>query len=355
MKKLIGITMALAMVLMTACSGTPVISPSSSVPAASSEESASSSEAVSLPSDGSALKTGLAVVPSVASSKDAGEEPGLAQSDVTLVAVTVDENGVITNCAIDSVQAKINFDASGKITTDLAAPIPTKNELGDAYGMKKASGIGKEWNEQAAAFAQYVVGKTADEVKGIALNEKGAAADADLASSVTVSIGGYMDAVVQAVENAQPLGAAQGDTLVLSAVTSAADSKDAGEEPGLAQAYVTVAATTYRDDVISSCVIDAVQCNVNFDAAGKITTDLAAPILTKNQLGDDYGMKKASAIGKEWYEQAAAFAQYVVGKTADEVAGIAVTEKGAAADADLASSVTIGLGAFQQVIVNGAA
>ena len=37
--------------------------------------------------------------------------------------------------------------------------------------MKKASGIGKEWNEQAAAFAKYVEGKTANEIAAIAVDE----------------------------------------------------------------------------------------------------------------------------------------------------------------------------------------
>ena len=91
----------------------------------------------------------------------------------------------------DAVQAKVNFDASGAITTDVSQPVQSKNELGDAYGMKKYSGIGKEWYEQAAAFAAYAQGKTLDEITGIAVNEKGAPADADIASSVTISVGGF--------------------------------------------------------------------------------------------------------------------------------------------------------------------
>jgi hypothetical protein len=39
--------------------------------------------------------------------------------------------------------------------------------LGDGYGMRSASKIGKEWNEQANAFAAYVIGKTVDEVKAL--------------------------------------------------------------------------------------------------------------------------------------------------------------------------------------------
>ena len=359
MKKLLALL--LTAVLLTACSGTPVISPSSSQPqgaaeSSSQEESSSEAPEAALPADGESVKTGLAVLPSVASSKDAtAEEPGLAQSDITLVAVTVDGNGVITGCAIDSIQAKINFDQQGAITTDLSTTFPTKGELGDGYGMKAASAIGKEWYEQADALAQYAVGKTAEDLRGIALTQDGKAADADLAASVSIAIGGYVDGIVQAAESATYLGASQGDTISLGAVTTMADSKNAtAEEEGLAQAYGTVAAVTSRDGVISSCIIDAVQCNVNMDAAGKITTDLAAAPLTKNQLGEDYGMKAASSIGKEWYEQAAAFAQYVVGKTADEVTGIAVTESGAAADADLAASVTVSIGAFQQVVAAAA-
>ncbi len=116
-----------------------------------------------------------------------------------------------------------------------------------------------------------------------------------------------------------------------------------------------MAAITLNGDVITSCIIDAVQADVNFDTTGTITTDLTAPVLSKNALGDDYGMKKASAIGKEWYEQAAAFSAYVVGKTPEEVSGIAVNEKGGAADADLAASVTISIGQFQALVAKAGA
>ncbi len=191
-----------------------------------------------------------------------------------------------------------------------------------------------------------MVGKTIDQVTGIAVTEDGKAGDADLASSVTMSIGGYLDGIQQAVANAQHLGASKGDTLVLTSTTSLTDSKDAtAEEDGLAQAYATVGAITMNGDTITSMVIDAVQANVNFDAAGQITTGLTAAQPSKNQLGDDYGMRKASSIGKEWYEQAAGFAAYAIGKTPAEVSGIAVTEDGKAADADLAASVTISIGA----------
>jgi hypothetical protein len=217
--------------------------------------------------------------------------------------------------------------------------------------MKGASGIGKEWYEQANALAAYVVGKTVDEVKGIAINEEGAATDAELAASVTVGIDGYLAGIEKAVANAQDLGAKAGDTLGLGVKTTIAKSTDAAADAdGLAQAYSNYAAVTYgADGKITSCFIDASQTNVNFTVEGKLTTALDAAFKTKQELKEEYGMKGASAIGKEWYEQANALAAYVTGKTVDEVKGIAVSE-GYAADAELKASVTVHITDYLEVI-----
>ena len=360
MKKLFAMILAgtLAAGTLSACGSTAVVAvpqPETSAPPAS-EPTTPAPQTGESAGEG-AVKTGLYLGTDLSSSKPAADgEDGLAQANINLVAVTISEDGVIDECVIDAVQSKVNFDAAGAITTDLSAPVSSKNELGDAYGMKKASSIGKEWNEQVQALADYVEGKTLDEIRGIAVTEDGKAGEADLAASVTISIAGYLDAIEEAAANATYLGAMAGDTLYLTSTTSLADSKDASAEgDGLAQAYTTAAAITMNGDTITSCAIDAVQANVNFDTAGAITTDLTAPVLTKNQLGDDYGMKKASAIGKEWYEQAAAFGAYVAGKTPDEVAGLAVTEEGKAGDADLAASVTISIGDFQTLVAKAGA
>ena len=188
-------------------------------------------------------------------------------------------------------------------------------------------------------------------MKGISISEEGKPTGADLTASVTMSIGGYISAIEQAAANASHLGASKGDRLVLTTTTNAAKSTDAtSDADGLAQAYATVGALTLSGDTITSMVIDAVQANVNFNAAGTITTDLAAAQPSKNELGADYGMGKVSSIGKEWDEQAAAFASYVTGKTVAEATGIAVTEEGNAGDADLAASVTIGVGDFLTLV-----
>lgn len=300
---------------------------------------------------GEIIKTGFAVITSTAKSADAGEKDGLAQIDSTAVAVTIDKDGKIIECIIDAVQTKINFSKEGKVLTDLATVVKTKNELGLDYGMVKFGGAKKEWNEQAAAFAQYAVGKTVADLKGIAVNEKGAPTDADLTASVTIGIKGFIDAIEEAVANAADMGAKAGDKLGLGIVTTIAksadfqeakDGKEAKDGQGQAYSYYTVV-TTGADGKITSAIVDSTQGTVKFDATGKITSDITAEVKTKNELGDAYGMKKASGIKKEWYEQAKAFADYVVGKTAEEVKGIAVNEKGAPTDADLTASVTVGV------------
>ena len=106
----------------------------------------------------------------------------------------------MTSCVIDSVQAKVNFDQTGTISTDLTAPVQTKNQLGENYGMVAWGGAIAEWNEQAASFAAYVTGKTIDEVQTIAVNEKTAPTEADLASSVTIAIGGFQELVAKAMQ-----------------------------------------------------------------------------------------------------------------------------------------------------------
>lgn len=291
-----------------------------------------------------AVKTGLSFVTTLNSSKD-----GQAQANLALTAVTVDANGVITDCVIDYMQAKIKFDETGKLTTDKATVFQTKNELGDGYGMRKASAIGAEWNEQAAAFAAYCVGKTLDQLAAIELNEKGIAVD--IAASCSLKADDFLPGVIDAVNNAADLGAKKGDALKLATYATMSKSKDAtAEANGLAQVYAHVGVFTLNGDVITSCYIDAVQANVNFDAQGKITSDITVPATSKNNLKDGYGMRGASKIGKEWFEQSAGFAAFITGKTLNEAVAIARNP----AETDVVASCTIKTGDFLQLIVKAA-
>ena len=356
MKKLTAIlSLVLSLCLLAGCMGTPVVyrcdCPTEGEQTNTGNGTSSDTET---PAEG-ALKTGLAIV---ANAKDstaaAADADGEAKYDVTVVAVLVDAGGVIRDCIIDSIGTSVKFNAAGAITSDLSAEVLTKNELGDSYGMKAYGGAKYEWYEQAAALADFAVGKTIDELKNGAVGADGKAVDVDLASTATIYLGGYVAAIEKAVANAQHLGAQSGDILKLAILSNVGSSAGVGEKDGTAQLDTDAAAITMNGDTITSCRIDSVQAKVSFDAAGAITSDISAEFATKNELGENYGMKAWGGASYEWNEQAASFASYVTGKTAAEVAGIAVNEKTAPADADLSATVTIAIGGFQALIAKAA-
>ncbi|MBR4082019.1 MAG: hypothetical protein IKK21_09575 [Clostridia bacterium] len=292
-----------------------------------------------------AVKTGLAILVSNAGSKNAtADAAGVADSYIKIFAVTVDDNGVIDACKIDYIQAKINFNAAGEVTTAMGTVFASKIELDDAYGMRKASPIQKEWDEQANAFADYCVGKTVEELKGIAVNEAGKATGADLTASVTIPVTEFIDGVEAAVAAAAHLGAQKGDELKLTSIAKVNKAQNAtADADGATQTYGHMAAITKKGDVITSAVIDAIQANVTFNAKGEITSDIAAPVITKLNQKDDYGMRKASPIQKEWFEQSQGFCAWITGKTVAEALAVAVNESGYPTEADVITSCTMNI------------
>lgn len=346
MKKTIVLFLTLALVagILAGCAGTTVVIGGCTCPTGGHTVTPTPTNP---PAEG-AVKTGLAIVASIGGSENATK----ADYDVTLVAVLVDNNGVIVDCIIDSIGTSVSIDATGAITSDTAAAIQTKNELGDDYGMVAWGGAIAEWYQQADALAQFAIGKTVAELKNGAIDESGKApAGSDLASSATIYLGGYVSAIEVAVNNAEHRGAMAGDELKLASISSLSSSTAAtAEKNGTAQLDCDVTALTVKNGVITSCYIDSLQAKVNFDTTGAITSDLTAPIQTKNQLGENYGMVAWGGAIAEWNQQAASFCKYVTGKTAAEVAGIAVNESTKPTDADLATSVTIAIGGFQALI-----
>ncbi len=154
-------------------------------------------------------KLGLGVVTQVNKSTDAtAEKDGNAQVDTVIASVTVDADGKVLSCTIDSAQTKIPFGTDGMVkAADLKAEMPTKKDLGSAYGMKKASAIGRDWHEEIADLEKWMVGKTADQIKNMKVKEvegkPGIPDEADLTTKVTISVGDYQAAVLEAIANAK--------------------------------------------------------------------------------------------------------------------------------------------------------
>ncbi|MDO4377762.1 MAG: hypothetical protein Q4C64_01255 [Erysipelotrichia bacterium] len=271
-------------------------------------------------------KLGMGVVTSLESSKD-----GQAQVDATVAAVVVDAEGKIVACKIDVAQNKVPT-TDGVI--DLTQEFKTKMELGDDYNMVKYSEATKEWYEQANNFANYCVGKTAEEVKNTETKSRDdglhegyiVAADPELFAQCSMQITDFIEAVVKACNDEQASSFKTAGEFKLGVAANSeineGNTKDATEEEdGVVAIYSEFAATVVdADGKILAAVIDEIQPKVHFDVDGAITEKEFKA--TKRELKEDYNMVKYSEATKEWYEQAKNFADYCVGKTADEVLAI---------------------------------
>ena len=140
----------------------------------------------------------LAITNSEDSSKNAtADEAGKAQLDADIAVVTMNGD-TITSCYIDALQVAVGVDATGAITSDLNAAYKTKNALGTDYGMVAYGGAKYEWNEQAAALAEFATGKTVADFKAGALGDDGKPVDADLAAVATIHVNGSVAVVEKA-------------------------------------------------------------------------------------------------------------------------------------------------------------
>ena len=274
-------------------------------------------------SSGSEYKLGMGVDLSTDSSKENN-----AQVDATVAAVVTDKDGKIVACRLDVAQSKMDVTGGA---VDAAKTFQTKMELGDDYGMVAYGNAIAEWYDQAKAFESYVVGKTAAEVEGIetVLNETGhnVATDEVLLAGCTMDITAFKAAVVKACNDEKGATFTGKDfTLGVAAITAADESTAATDsDDAVVKMYTEYAAAVVgKDGKILAALTDATQPKITADKNGQITgADFKG---TKRELGADYGMVAYGNAIAEWDAQAKAFADYTVGKTAAEVAGIETVE-----------------------------
>ncbi len=291
----------------------------------------------------SGLRLGFgSVVTAGHSTQKTAEKPATAESYTYYAAVLIDSNSKIVNVWIDAVVNAITLDEKGVITSDIKALGATKRELGDKYGMKKASAIGKEWWEQADALEAFLVGKTVADIDAAA-TEGDKKIFVDLKTSSTFGPTSYIEALKKAVAAAEKAKPTAATKLGFGTVISSSKSANAtAEKAGVAETYTSLAVVAVDDSgKVLDTWIDAVVHDFAFDTKGVITTDLKALGQTKRELGDAYGMKKASAIGKEWWEQADALEAFLEGKTVTEI-DAAPTEGDKKVFVDLKTSSTFG-------------
>lgn len=343
MKKLLwlALILSLSLVFMAGCGGGSTVE-------APPEDSPVDEPADDAVADGEIASLGMGVVTSIGRSLDYNEESeilAMGQVDNTIAVAAFDSEGRIIDVIIDVAQTRVNFDAEMQVASDPAAEIKTKKELGPDYGMKVASEIEKEWDEQIAVFEEWMVGKTVAEVKALGLTEEDAPDDPDLATSVTITVTAYIAALEKAYNTAvavepgaESLGLGHNVSIGRSVGYSMVNDT---EILPMAQVDVVIAAAVFgADGQIAGLLIDTAQTRVNFNIDGLVTSDRAGTYLTKKELGDDYGMKVASPIGREWHEQIADLEAWMIGKTVDQVLAMPL-EEDAPSDPDLVTAVTV--------------
>ena len=266
-------------------------------------------------------------------------EPGDTTS-TTMATVGLDAEGKINYIDVDVIQTP-----NGKDETK------TKKELKEDYGMKSTSAQmgkiegGAEWYEQIAKFEEFCKGKTLDEVAAIETEKRDEEhtsvpkSGSDLAAGCTMDIGAFKEAVAKAGQNMTEVNAAK--------IGSGEVASWDGEQKNTTTAAVALDA----DGKAVWAYVDVSQ-NPNGKDESK----------SKKELQSDYGMKSTSAQigniegGAEWYEQAATFEKYVVGKTAEEVAATETEKRDEEhtsvpkSGSDLAAGCTMDIGAFLEAV-----
>jgi len=151
---------------------------------------------------------GLGVKTDISKSRDASDEdPAQAQVDTYMSATAFDADGNVVNTIIDVAQVRVAFDEEGQVAADMDAELQTKKERGDDYGMLRVSGIEKEWYEQVEALEEWMAGQSVEDIMNLNVKVVDDAHQhvpdvAELESSVTVTVEGYLAVVEKASENA---------------------------------------------------------------------------------------------------------------------------------------------------------
>ena len=272
-----------------------------------------------------AWRTGLGVVTEAAGSDRAGKITTAA------AAVVLDADGKLADVMLDELELSVSGGSTGSVTTP--EDVRSKRTKGKDYPLAAASSLGKG----------------SDEVKKLKTDENGKPQDADLVSGCTIAVDRYRDAVVRACEQAKALGAAQGDraTLSLIAADLPQDLAATDDQDAHVQADITMAALTVDSNGrVTSAIGDMTQPQLTVSADGTVSGP-EEPVYTKNEQGDKYGLREASALHKEWYEHAEGYCSTLKGKTMAEIAA----QPTDGSDADLKALCTISVTDLQKAVL----
>lgn len=291
-------------------------------------------------SEGQKFGMGIYSYYSSVSSADADKNGGVTVLH-TAAAVLIDKNGKIIDIDLDSAECTGGFTADGRFAE--AEKFLTKSELGDGYAMseygtdRNGDGTVLEWYKQAEAFEDIAKGKTLDEIKALAAGSYGT--DEVVKAGCTISVSDFIKAIEKAFINAKAFDG-KAEEAELGIVSAASSPADASADKNGTNNIDTYFAAAIKDGSgkVTALHIDCAEAEIKFDINGSAVTSVSDVIVTKNELGADYGMsgygtdRNGDGTVLEWFKQAEAFASACIGKTAAQIAGLIGSDGYAAPD-----------------------
>ena len=271
------------------------------------------------------LKMGLGVYTATPTTTDATEEKdGQGKVAITAAVISVDADGKVVACQLDTADLTVKFTADGKAIANDG--FKTKYEQGADYNMVTYGGAAKEWFEQADAFETVVVGKTLAEIKALVAEGNKGTADV-VAAGCTIMVNEFVGAIEKAFANLTDSAATASSALKLGVNVEQTTADATEEKDGSNQVETTVfAAAVDAEGKVLTAASDCVQVKFTFNATGASTLDTTKAISSKRELGANYGMVNYGGAAKEWFEQADAFNALCVGKTAAEIKALCAAD-----------------------------
>ena len=272
-----------------------------------------------------AALVGVAVLITVIALLAGGKAPEAEAKDYTLVVVTdssIDNNNKVSNYVLTLVIGADNkivaarfdcaditpaLDEAGALIAQTS--VATKVEQGASYAMTSGS-----WAEQAKAFEDAIVGKTADEVASL---------DLTLVAGCTMPYSPYTfkALVAKAFASTLKVNFSTADTITVGTAINSAVKSGKGGKVSVASDFAGVVMANGK---VVATMIDSCEQSFTIEDGALVAPETAA--VSKNDQGESYVMPAGT-----WYKQAQAFADSTVGKTVDELANIDVVSDALAA------------------------
>ena len=267
----------------------------------------------------------LAIGMSVTGNADIEDSRNNGKIGANVAVLVLDGDNKIVAARLDTIEYKVKAGGKGA-TPSLNVTAPTsKMELGDDYNMKGSSELGKEWDEQMKWLESYLVGKTADEVAAMEMD------DIKAGCTVTTTVNDHKVAIANAFASttkttfAKPEGEfTVGAKIMMTVKNNTTGSATTGANEYKVGVDAEAAGVVVQEGKIVASTLDAAQTEMIANGDFKATSFTYKANASKRAQGEDYMM--GTEIPRSWATMADAFCAATVGKAATELADVTAAE-----------------------------